>query len=344
MAINDYLQGINRATAGEKTDVSNAAQDLSTLQAGAGSLPSKLKEALNLKLNNNKDIIEQQADTMQEYFSSGAKAREKYQDVWDPFKKAALVAQDRTMALRPYDVLSGVLENRMGSVNDIVQSGIQGWQGLVNAATTKVDLAKSNLATALQAYMSAVGSQQNEDQMSLEAAKAAESSRQFNLNYGLEQTKITNQDKQFYDDLNAKLKIASMSAGGKGGMTQQDKDKLTAATWTDVMASTGGDLSKIWNAIHSNETIWANAGVNVQAMWDQYTRMGGSSQSPVSSPDTGVSWLQSIFGGGTTQPSKLTPYGQSVIDAANAKKRGVLQPGDPGYANLSGLSGYNLIK
>lgn len=214
MAITDYLQGIDRYTAGPKADVSNAAKDLATLQEGQGSLPAKLKEALNTKLNNNKDIINQQADTMQTYFNSGAVAREKYQDVFNPFEKAKLVQQERSMALRPYDVLSGVLENRMGQVSDIVDSGIQGWQGLVNAASTKAELAKSNLSTALQSYMNAASQQQAADQLAYQIAQAQEASRQFGITSGQSQQQINNQVDQFNREFGLKQK----TVGGRDGL------------------------------------------------------------------------------------------------------------------------------
>jgi hypothetical protein len=192
--INDYLQGINNATAGQTADVNTATQDLSTLQAGAGNLPQKLKDALNTKLNNNKDIINQQSETMSNYFNSGAEARQKYQNIWDPFEKAKLVEQQKSMALQPYDVLSGVLENRMGTVNDIVQSGIGGWQGMTNAATTKLQAAQSNLANALQAYQLASTQQSAADTEARLQAQNAESARQFNLTntQAQEQQKISN--------------------------------------------------------------------------------------------------------------------------------------------------------
>lgn len=218
MAVNDYLTGMTRATTGEKTDLSNAAKDLSTLQEGAGSLPTKLKEALNTKLNNNQDIINQQADTMQNYFNAGAVAREKYQDVFNPFLKAKLVQGERSAALRPYDVLSGVLQNRMGSVNDIVQSGIQGWQGLMNAAGTKLDLAKTNMATKLQQYLSAVGQQQSADQIAMQIAQAKEAARQFDISSGQSQQQINNQMSQFEKNY-ALDQYKARNTGGDGGFT-----------------------------------------------------------------------------------------------------------------------------
>ena len=339
MAIADYLSGINRATEGQKTDVSNAAKDLSTLQVGAGSLPSKLKEALNTKLNNNKDIINQQSETMQGYFNSGAQAREKYQDVFNPFEKAKLVQQDRSMALRPYDTLSGVLENRMGTVADTVTAGVQGWQGLVNAATTKAELAKSNLQTALSSYFKAADMQSAADDMAFKKAQAEEASRQFNLNYGLDVKKVDNQMDQFNREL--ALKAASMR-NGSGGLSQADKDKLTAQTWTKIMEDSKGDLGQVWNQIHANEGIWNGAGVNVQSLWNQWKANGGGQPSPAPQQ----SQISKLFGGGNS-------YANTQLDLSTGKVVGnpvapvsvKLKPGDPGYAPLSNkdyLKGYNI--
>jgi len=231
MAINDYLSGINQATAPAQANVNAAAADLANLQAGAGSLPAKLKEALNTKLNNNKDIINQQADTMGAYFNAGPQAREKYQDVFDPFKKASLVQNERTMALRPYDVLSGVLENRMGQVSDIVDSGVQGWQGLVNAAGTKAELAKSNLATALQSYMQAVGMQENEDTRNLQAS-------QFDRSYGLDLAKFKESQRQF--DIQSSIE---RSKSGGGSVEQQTSDAKDIADFLMGSGLEGADFT-----------------------------------------------------------------------------------------------------
>jgi len=279
MAIQDYLSGIQSATSGAKQDVSNAAKDLSTLQVGAGALPAKLKEALNTKLNNNKDIINQQSETMQNYFNSGAEARNKYQDVFDPFKKAELVQQERSMALRPYDTLSGVLENRMGDVNDIVQSGIQGWQGMVDSASTKAELAKFNLSNALQEYMQAADMQQSADQMDMQQS-------QFDKNYGLDVQKFNESVRQF--DKEYALKQLQLS-GGTGGKNAEN----TLSAWQQAVESgTNPDGSvnegKVWNYINQNDSMLRKAGVNVDDLWSAHSRLADSQKSTttVGKPNT----------------------------------------------------------
>lgn len=276
MAINDYLQGINNATSGEKQDVQTATTDLSALQTGAGSLPAKLKEALNLKLNNNKDIIDQQSSTMQNYFNSGAVAREKYQDVWNPFEKAKLVQQDRSMALRPYDTLSGVLENRMGDVADITKAGVEGWQGMVNAATTKLSTAKDMLSTALQSYLKAADQQSAADDMAFKIAQAKEASRQFNESYGLDLMKRNDQVSQFAADQALKLRLAGMSSKGS---TTEDKTATAmqlAQEWAlNPATGTGTYADKLWSYIDQNMDIMKSNGVNVQSLWDAQARAKG---------------------------------------------------------------------
>jgi len=298
MAINDYLQGINNAVSGEKADVNTATEQLSTYQAGAGSLTSKLKEALNTKLNNNKDIIDQQSETMQNYFNSGANARVKYADVWDPVKRAALVQQDRSMALRPYDTLSGVLENRMGSVADIVTAGTEGWKGLVDSATTKLDSAKSMLSTALQAYMSAVGQQNTEDSLNLDIAKAKESSRQFGISSDQDQQKIDNQVKQFGQEMALKLK----ELGAKGG-TPEEKTATALLMAEKAATDSNGNINPdvLWSYINANMDIMKDQGVNVQKLWDAQSRLKGPA--PAADPNAGKSWMDQLL------ENSNNPYG-----------------------------------
>jgi hypothetical protein len=93
----------------------------------------------------------------------------------------------------------------MGTVSDIVGSGVSGWQGLVNSATTKLDSAKSMLSTALQSYIQAASQQSEADQ-------AAEQVRQFEKNYGLDLTKINNQVDQFNQEMSLKKNNASSSS------------------------------------------------------------------------------------------------------------------------------------
>lgn len=239
MPINDYLTGIDRFTSGEKQDVQTASQNLADLQTGAGSLPNKLKEALNEKLNYNKDIINQQSDVMQQYFAAPSAARAKYQDVWNPFEREKLVAQERTMALKPYDTLTGVLDQRMGDVADITTAGVQGWQGMVDAASTLLNAATTRLGTALQAYQIAGGQQSAADELALSVAQFNEANRQFQVAQELEQEKFGESIRQFDVDQANRLKVANIGAGDGGGGGLGDLSSIF-----DLLTGNGGNQSE----------------------------------------------------------------------------------------------------
>lgn len=247
MPINDYLTGIDRFTSGEKQDVQTASQNLADLQTGAGSLPNKLKEALNQKLSYNKDIINQQSDVMQQYFAAPSAARAKYQDVWNPFEREKLVAQERTMALKPYDTLTGVLNQRMGDVADITTAGVQGWQGMVDAASTQLNAAQTRLSSALQAYQIAGGQQNTADELALSIAQFNQAKKEYNTtleyNKGKDVQSQSNWEKEYL------LNQYKARNSGNG-------DDLTNLTKTlkmfgiDIGDLTGGDETNT-----SNESV-----------------------------------------------------------------------------------------
>lgn len=101
-------------------------------QSAASLLPQKLKQAILDKLNYNQDIISQQNQAMGNYFSAPSQAREQYQNIFNPFQREALVSQATSNAYAPYATLTDVLNQRMGNVSDIINSGT----GAFNAGVT----------------------------------------------------------------------------------------------------------------------------------------------------------------------------------------------------------------
>lgn len=338
MPINDYLKGIENYTSGQQADVKTAAGNLAELQTGAGSLPNKLKEALNTKLNNNKDIINQQSDVMQQYFAAPSAARAKYQNVWNPFEREKLVAQERTMALKPYDTLTGVLDQRMGNVADITEAGVQGWQGMVNAAATQLEAAQTRLGSALQAYQIAGGQQEAADNLALAIANAKEASRQFGIAQDLENKKFNEGVRQF--DKQFALDQFKASGGGSGG---KSADK-TLEAWNNAVGSAMDDNGfvneqGVWNYINQNQDMLAKTGVNVQDLWNAHSRMVGNRSSAAPAASSGGGFMSGLFGDSDYGGSQMNLSTGKVAAPAVPKNR-TLQPGDPGYVNFSGISGY----
>ena len=94
--LRSYYQDPNLESS--RLEAQAAQKEASAYQSASSLLPEKLKQAINEKLNYNKDIIEQQNKAMAEYFQAPAVAREKYQDIWDPFKRESLVAKEKAQA------------------------------------------------------------------------------------------------------------------------------------------------------------------------------------------------------------------------------------------------------
>ena len=92
-------------------------------QSAAALLPSKLKDAVQGKLDYNKDIIEAKNRAMAEYFKAPSAAREKYQDIWNPFSREKLVAEERAQAYLPLANLTDILKERRGGIADIIEAG-----------------------------------------------------------------------------------------------------------------------------------------------------------------------------------------------------------------------------
>jgi len=155
MAVEDYLTEIEKRTAVPKAEMEQAGKKYAELLGGSSTLPYKLKEALQKKLDYNKDIIQQREQVMADYFTAPARAREKYQNIWNPFVRERLVQEAKAQALQPYGVLSDVLEQRMGQVADIVGQGVAGWQGMVQTAGALADLAQKKYTNALNEYLQA---------------------------------------------------------------------------------------------------------------------------------------------------------------------------------------------
>jgi len=102
----------------------DAAKTAVQYQSAASLLPSKLKDAIQQKLNYNKDIIESKNKAMSEYFQAPSAAREKYQNIWNPFTREKLVAQERAQAYLPFANLTDILRERQGTIADIINAGV----------------------------------------------------------------------------------------------------------------------------------------------------------------------------------------------------------------------------
>jgi len=143
-------------------EAQHAATTASNYQTAASLLPQKLKDAVNAKLDYNKDIIDQQAKAQAEYFKAPSAAREQYQDIWNPFEREKLVAGERAQAYQPYASLSGILGQRMGTIADIIGAGTGAFNASVSAQQGNAQLARQKYADLLNMAQLQEGRQQQQ--------------------------------------------------------------------------------------------------------------------------------------------------------------------------------------
>lgn len=120
---------------GNITQVGQQAANLAGVagSAAAGSytvgdiLQKKISEAYNY----NQDIISKLDEFTQGYFSAPSEAREKYQNIFNPFSREKLISQYVGTQALPMLSQANVLGARMGGISDLVSSAVGGYQAQV---------------------------------------------------------------------------------------------------------------------------------------------------------------------------------------------------------------------
>jgi hypothetical protein len=130
--------GLEEARTGAQTAQTQA----SAYQSASSLLPEKLKQAIGEKLDYNKDIIEAKNKAMAEYFQAPSAAREKYQDIWNPFEREKLVAEERTQAYLPFANLTDILKERRGGITDIIGAATGLFGADVSAKQSAADISR----------------------------------------------------------------------------------------------------------------------------------------------------------------------------------------------------------
>lgn len=117
--------------------------------SAASLLPVKLKQAIQEKLDYNKDLISSQAQHQADYFSAPATARAQYSDIVNPFDREKLVSQAVNNASVPYNTDSAILAERLGRISDLVTAGTGAFNSEASAAGTAAKNANDQLSSSL---------------------------------------------------------------------------------------------------------------------------------------------------------------------------------------------------
>jgi hypothetical protein len=130
--IDQYTNNPELAAAGTEADT--AANTLTQYQTASSMLPAALKNAINEKLDFNKAAIEQKNKSMTDYFNAPSQARVDYQDIFNPFQREALVQKATNNAYIPYQTNTEVLAQRLGTIQDIINSATGAFGAQVTSA------------------------------------------------------------------------------------------------------------------------------------------------------------------------------------------------------------------
>lgn len=170
-----------------------AGAQASALGAAGYSFASKLRDALNKKLNYNKDIIQQQGQAQADYFASPSAARAKYvkqpgeAGYVNPIQAEALVAGERAQAYAPYASLTGILGQRMGQSEDIIREGTGAFSAEVAAKQGAAQIAQQAYQQLLGEYQMGAGLEQQEWQRGFQEQQAEWQREQAEWQRGLQE-------------------------------------------------------------------------------------------------------------------------------------------------------------
>ena len=138
------------AISAAQTGYEAAQSEASQYQTAAAGLPTALKAAINEKLDYNSDLIKEKNQSMVDYFNAPSQAREKYQDIFNPFQREALVQTSTNNAYLPYRNMTDILNARTGSITDIINAASTAFGSQVTSAKNKAEIAKDKLTYLLQ--------------------------------------------------------------------------------------------------------------------------------------------------------------------------------------------------
>lgn len=252
-------------------DVALARENAAKLAKSAGdyaayepSVSDVLRQKINEAYSANQDITSKLDVATGNYLVSPQVAREKYQDIFNPFAREKLVAQYQNAEALPMLSLSNLLGNRLGRVDDLVGAGTRAFQAQTNAAQGAYDVANKDYTNKLSEFellQRLIG--QNEDQ------------------------KLAREKFEF-----------DKSQPSGSGTSATDKTNLkTASAWEDAISSatdkTGNvDPNVVWKFININQSALRASGVDVDSLWQWQKELASKTGTSTTTPADGETWYQ----------------------------------------------------
>ncbi len=122
------------------------------VEAGGATIGDILKDKATEAYGASQDIIGQLDVASQGYLGAPQVAREKYQDIFNPFARENLIQQYTSNQALPMMGLQSVLGQRFGSIGDIIEKGTGAYQAQTTAAQNQAQLARQRANDLFQQY------------------------------------------------------------------------------------------------------------------------------------------------------------------------------------------------
>lgn len=259
---------------------------LGAMSAAEGSISDVLRQKIIEAYQNNEDITVPLDAATQTYLNAPQAAREKYQNIFNPFQRENLVSQYQGNAALPMLSLSNIYGNRVGRIDDTIGAGTRAYSASVEAARNTAEMATQNYKNLLDEYVT--GEQLGLDREKFEYSKLQDS--------------------------------RSGSGTGIPGVTTADQN--TAETWDELVniRDSNGNLirtrsaDEVWTMINRDQGALSVSGVDVNALWKWQKQMKDTEVS--NSPQTnsinytqkGMDFLKQLLKPSTVNGMELPKY------------------------------------
>jgi hypothetical protein len=151
-----------------RTAASSAASNVADMSKSINILPYKLRDAINEKLDYNKDLITQKNKAMEDYFAAPAEGRQQYSDIWNPTQREALVSRNTAQKYTPYANLQDILATRQGGIENLIGAAGANARADLTASTDQASLLR-------QQYEDLLGMADKKTQLGLDVARMKQS-------------------------------------------------------------------------------------------------------------------------------------------------------------------------
>ena len=122
--------------------------------SGTYNVESILKQKLNDAYKSNQDIVGKLDQSTADYLSAPSVAREKYQNIFNPFSREKLVSQYTNQEAIPMQTYSNLLGSRKGSIADTINAGVGGFQAQASAAQGQANIDRTTYQDLLSEFQS----------------------------------------------------------------------------------------------------------------------------------------------------------------------------------------------